>query len=132
MIGPLATCAIPVVLGLLTALVACESSNLLGPDAPQGIEGIALLGPLCPVQTEEDPCPDQPYEAWVQVQSASGRLVTRFRTGEDGRFRVGLRPGHYVLVPESGDPFPIASEQEVDVALRVYAEVVISFDTGIR
>ena len=58
--------------------------------------------------------------------------MTRFRTGDDGRFRVGLRPGHYVLVPESGDPFPVTSEQEVDVAAGVYSEVVISFDTGIR
>ena len=132
MIGRLAGRAIPVVLGLLSALATCESSDLLGPGAPQGIEGIALLGPLCPVQTEENPCPDQPYEAWVQVQSASGLLVTRFRTGEDGRFRIGLRPGHYILVPESGDPFPIASEQAVDVALGLYTEVVISFDTGIR
>ena len=121
-----------VALGLLLAFVACESSDLLGPGAPQGIEGVALRGPLCPVQTEDDPCPDQPYDAWVQVRNASGGSVTRFRTGDDGRFRVGLRPGHYVLVPESGDPFPVASEQEVDVAAGVYSEVVISFDTGIR
>ena len=131
MIGRVAVRTILVGLGLLT-LDACVSSDLLGPDAPQGIDGVALLSPLCPVLTEENPCPDQPYQAWVGVESASGRLVTRFETGEDGRFRVGLRPGHYILVPESGDPFPIASEQAVDVIPGVYAEVMINFDTGIR
>ena len=58
--------------------------------------------------------------------------MTRFSTGEDGGFRVGLRPGHYILDPASGDPFPVASEQDVDVVEGVYTEVVISFDTGIR
>jgi hypothetical protein len=45
---------------------------------------------------------------------------------------VGLRPGRYMLVPESGDSFPRASEQEVVVAVGVYTEVTVSFDTGIR
>ena len=54
------------------------------------------------------------------------------RSGEDGRFRVGLRPGRYVLDPERGNPFPAASEQEVDVVSGAYTEVVVAFDTGIR
>ena len=122
----------PAGVGALIGLAACVPSDLLGPDATQGIEGIALLGPLCPVQSEQDPCPDRPYQAWVTVRDSGGRFVTRFPTGQDGRFRVGLRPGRYTLDPESGDPFPVASEQDVDVVERVYTEVVISFDTGIR
>jgi hypothetical protein len=105
---------------------------LLGPDAAQGIEGIVLLGPQCPVQSLENPCPDLPYEAWIEVRTASGGSVTRIRSGEDGQFRIGLRPGRYTLDPKSGSPFPIASEQEVQVNEGVYAEVVVSFDTGIR
>ena len=118
--------------GALIGLTACGPSDLLGPDAAQGIEGIALLGPQCPVQSQQDPCPDRPYQAWVTVRDSGGGSVTPFRTGDDGRFRVGLRPGRYTLDPESGDPFPVASEQGVDVVGGVYTEVVISFDTGIR
>lgn len=118
----------------MLALTACngDGDHLLGPDAPQGIEGIVMLGPQCPVQTLEDPCPDLPYEAWIEVRTAGGESVTRVRSGEDGRFRVGLRAGRYVLHPEDGDPFPVASEQEVDVRKSVYSEVTVSFDTGIR
>ncbi len=119
-------------LALLMVVGGCGSSDLLGPDALQGIEGIALLGPLCPVVSEDDPCPDRPYQASIDVRTASGKRVTRVRTGEDGRFRVGLRPGSYVLDPQSGDPFPVASEQEVEVVAGVYTEVVVSYDTGIR
>lgn len=117
---------------ILLTLTACGADDLLGPDAAQGIEGIVLLGPQCPVQTLENPCPDLPYEAWIEVRRASGGSVTRIRSGEDGKFRVGLRPGRYILDPESGNPFPIASELEVQVDEGVYAEVIVSFDTGIR
>jgi len=113
-------------------VAACGPSDLLGPDAEQGIEGIALRGPICPVQSLDDPCPDQPHQAWITLRNGGGTVVTRFRTGADGRFRVGLRPGDYVLDPESGDPFPTASPMEVEVEAGVYTDVVISFDTGIR
>ena len=117
---------------IFVALTACSSDDLLEPGAAQGIDGVVLLGPQCPVQTLEDPCPDVPYEAWIEVRSADGKFATRIQSGEDGRFRIGLRPGQYVLDPESGNPFPIASEQQVEVEEGIYAEVIVSFDTGIR
>lgn len=110
----------------------CGSSDLLGPDALQGIEGIALLGPLCPVVSEDDPCPDRPFETSIDVRRPSGKRVARIRTGEDGRFRVGLRPGSYVLDPVSGDPFPVSAAQDVEVVEGVYTQVVVTYDTGIR
>ena len=124
------TLGVPTVLACLVAS-ACGSGGPIEP-AVQGIEGIALLGPQCPVQTEEDPCPDLPYQAWVSVRAPSGRLHTRFRTGEDGRFRVGLPAGRYTLDPDSGNPFPIAGDLDVEVVSGGYTSVVIQFDTGIR
>ena len=117
---------------LLLSVAGCRPDDLLGPNTEQGIEGIVLLGPQCPVATAQDPCPDSPYQAWIRVRRLDGRTVTRIRSGEDGRFRVGLRPGAYRLDPESGNPFPSATEQEVEVEAGRYTEVVISFDTGIR
>lgn len=110
----------------------CGTSSLLGPDAPQGVEGIALRGPTCPVVSQDDPCDDVPYEASIDVRRRSGELVTTVRTGPDGRFRVGLVPGLYTLVPESGDPFPIASDVDIEVVQGSYTDVTIHFDTGIR
>lgn len=119
-------------LAALLILAACGSQDLLGPGAPQGIDGTVLLGPQCPVVSQEDPCPDLPYQAWIVIRGSDGGRVTRIRSDEDGRFRVGLRPGTYVLDPESGDPFPAAGEQEVVVEPGRYTEVLVSFDTGIR
>ncbi|MDH3269690.1 MAG: hypothetical protein OEN56_00065 [Gemmatimonadota bacterium] len=117
---------------LLALLGGCGASELLGPDALQGIEGIALRGPLCPVQSLENPCPDEPHQARVLIRTSGGQRVTEFSTGEDGRFKVGLKPGSYTLVPEPGDPFPIAQDLDVEVVAGVYTEVTLLFDTGIR
>lgn len=120
------------VVGLLALAVGCGSADLLGPDAPQGIDGLVLIGPQCPVQSVENPCPDLPYAATIEVRVQGGGSVTSIRSGSDGTFRVGLRPGSYTLAPESGDPFPIAQAQDVEVRANAYTEVTINFDTGIR
>ncbi len=121
----------PIVL-LPFLVTACGTSDLLGPEAAQGIEGLVLVGPQCPVQSQDDPCPDLPYQAWIGIRRVRGGFVTRTRSDESGHFRVGLRPGAYVLEPESGGPFPFAPEEEVTVAPDVFTAVTIHFDTGIR
>jgi hypothetical protein len=122
----------PVGLLLLTWIVGCAPGDLLGPDALQGIEGLVTIGPQCPVVQQDGSCPDLPYQAWVRVRRSDGALVARIRSGEDGKFRVGLRPGAYRLDPESGSPFPFATGENVEVERGVFSEVVIQFDTGIR
>ena len=117
---------------IVLVLIACGTDELLGPNAAQGIEGTVLLGPQCPVQTPGQPCPDLPYEAWINVRTQGGGFVTRIKSGEDGRFRVGLRPGSYVLNPVSRDPFPFASDSEVEVRKGAFTVVTVRFDTGIR
>ena len=121
------------VITLLAALPSgCGSDLLLGPDADQGIDGVALRGPLCPVVSQDDPCPDEPYSAWIRIGEEGGGQVTRVRSGTDGRFRVGLKPGRYVVEGESGDPFPRGERQAVEVEVGVWSEITVSFDTGIR
>lgn len=122
-----------IIVGLTALLVgACDPGALLGPGAPQGIVGMAMRGPICPVATQDEACDDQPYQARIEVMDSDGRRVARIRTDQEGRFRVGLVAGPYTLVPESGDPFPVASPQDVVVMAGVFTDVVVRFDTGIR
>ena len=114
------------------ALAACDSEALLGPDAAQGIDGLVMLGPQCPVATPDDPCPDLPYQATITILNRKQNVVTVVESGSDGTFRVGLEPGLYILSPEQGDPFPTATEKVVDVQAGVWATVTINYDTGIR
>ena len=112
-------------------ITGCGPGGLFGPDS-QGIEGIVLIGPQCPVQSPQDPCPDLPYEVSIEVRPRDGGPATPVVSGEDGRFRIGLFPGFYTLHPESGNPFPRAPDQEVVVLDDAYTQVTINFDTGIR
>ena len=120
------------VMVLCLALVGCGSDLLLGPDAAQGIDAIALLGPNCPVFSEADPCPDTPFQAWIDILDNRGDMVARVRTDETGRFHLGLKPGQYRVVGESGDPFPSGGEEDVAVTAGMWTSVTVHFDTGIR
>ena len=117
--------------GVALTFVFSGCGGALGPD-DQGIEGTVLIGPQCPVQSVQNPCPDLPYQASIEVRFRDGRPATQVVSGEDGRFRIGLFPGLYTLHPESGDPFPSAPDQDVLVLDDEYTEVTINFDTGIR
>ena len=97
-----------------------------------GIDGTVTLGPTCPVQSIESPCPDRPYEASIAVLDAAGRKVAETRSDADGRFRLALPPGVYTLIPHSTGTPPSAREQTVIVVAGGFTAVEIAYDSGIR
>ncbi len=101
------------------------------------MSGQVLLGPTCPVEAEGQPCEDSPAtDVAVTVHEPSGsdpttpgEAVADGRTGDDGRFRIDLDPGDYLVTAEAGmycEPVPVA------VVAGEYAEVDVHCDTGIR
>ncbi len=65
----------------------------------------------------------------------SGAFTADVRSGADGRFRVRLSPGTYVLqaLPEHGAPLPRPpAALRVRVYVRHFTKVTIAYDTGIR
>jgi hypothetical protein len=125
---------------LLVALAACGGSGLGGPESGggtsgSGIEGIVVVGPQCPVERADSPCPDRPLPdaEFRVVARGSGRVVRTVRSGPDGRFRVALEPGEYTLEPVSGSGgFPFGKPTDVTVRAGAYTNVTASFDSGIR
>jgi hypothetical protein len=120
---------------LVMAAVGCGSTPTPPGSADQGIRGLVLLGPTCPVETKASPCPDTP---------ASGVTVRILRDGEpidatatsdaSGRFELALPPGHYTLEAIVGPDGPGMSAKPVDVTVPsgAFVEVVVPVDTGIR
>ncbi len=118
---------------LAIALIAATCNNG-STKVDSGIEGSVTIGPMCPVERPDSPCPDQPYAATIVINDSSGHEVARAQSGDDGRFRVALAPGSFTLVPRSPDGagLPYASEQQVEVREGAYTPVTIAFDSGIR
>src|SRR5688572_3801697 len=119
-----------ILISLLLFLTACSVFAPTPTDS--GIEGQVLIGPMCPVVQEGEPCPDQPYQADLLVTSTTERVIVRSRTAEDGRFRVPLALGDYILHPESQIALPFAAEQPCTVLPCQFTQVILTYDSGIR
>jgi hypothetical protein len=119
----------PLVLALL--LAACGGGG--GAEPGTGVEGIVSVGPQCPVETPDSPCPDLPFVGDVQAIASDG-TVTTVTTDAQGSFTMDLVPGSYTLVAvtegDGGPPTPIP--QDVVVEQGSYALVVLQVDSGIR
>jgi hypothetical protein len=101
-----------------------------------GIEGEVSIGPMCPVVRSDQPCPDKPFEASIEIRNQDdqgGHLTVH--SGKDGRFRVKLAPGKYKLTsisPNPGAPPHAPPPQSATVESGKYAHVTIMYDSGIR
>lgn len=100
----------------------------------QGIRGMALLGPNCPVVQEGVPCPDTPYQTDLVVTSADGmRVIKEFSTDAEGEFEVSVPVGVYAIrSPEPGGLPYCMTNEPVSVGAGEVIEVIVFCDTGIR
>jgi hypothetical protein len=106
-------------------------------DQRSGIEGAAVVDGGCPV-ARDSPCPDRPYRTQLVVTrpapaaGGAAAVVARTQTDANGRFRVPLPPGRYVVTPVVGARLPRADPVTVDVQPGRYTAVTVRFDSGIR
>ena len=104
---------------VLALAAGCGGGTAAARDS--GIEGLVTIGPQCPVERIDQPCPDKPLAAEVTiVERGSGKVVASVRSDKDGRFAVRLDPGDYTLspvVPRGG----IGSGKPVDVTVQPHA-----------
>ncbi|WP_143448725.1 hypothetical protein [Kineosporia sp. A_224] len=106
-------------------------------SASPNVTGVVLVGPRCPVQTVENPCPDTPAAAGVVVRfvgDGAGAPVRTATTGADGRFALSLAPGGYVAQPvaDPGRGVMSAPPQDVMVPGTGTVDLELRADTGIR
>ncbi len=110
------------------------SFGQMEPDRGTGIEGVITISPTRPgpIRAGSDipnaaPLPN----ALFSVENEKGK-VTSFTTDSQGRFRVSLKPGHYVIaLAEHRFPRP-CGPFEIDVESAKMAKVEWRCDTGMR
>lgn len=115
------------VLILLLATCSAEPAS-----TTSGVEGQVFIGPVCPVVQEGQECADRPYQATLVVNNSNGREIVKVQTDEQGRFKIPLEPGEYILHPESPNVMPYAAEQVFVVEAGRFTQVNITYDSGIR
>ena len=113
-------------------LAACAPKPTISKNSDTGVEGIATIGPMCPVMRIDTPCPDKPFQATLTVFTTSQQKVTQLQTDANGHFKIELAPGNYILHPESKNIMPHANDIPFTVTAGAFTQVNISFDSGIR
>ena len=113
--------------------LAMESARPIaaGSETTGAIEGQVSIGPVRSVQRKGEPS-QRPYQARIAVLDLAGREVAVVDSDAEGKFRVALPPGTYVLRPESPGLYPRAPEQRVTVGSNSVSRVEIVYDSGKR
>jgi hypothetical protein len=122
---------------LAAACAPAIGAGASGAASGSGIVGRVVAAPTCPVERVPPApgCGARPLVAKLRVRLRGGVFATVVRSGSDGRFRVRLTPGTYIVqpLPESGSPFPRPPGQRlVRVRAGRFAYITVTYDTGIR
>ncbi|MEV4331894.1 carboxypeptidase-like regulatory domain-containing protein [Streptomyces sp. NPDC049597] len=125
----------------LAGLVSCEDTPHEGPGTPSrsagsGVAGVVVLWPVCPVEgvpePAEDDCRGEPTKATVHVRDrTTDDVAATVRAGQDGRFRVSLRPSEYTVTAEAPGT-ELCKPIDVTVRPGTYADATVRCDTGLR
>ncbi len=116
--------------GILILLLATCSAEPA--STTSGVEGQVFIGPACPVMQVGQECPDRPYQTTLTVNNSNGREIVKVQTDSEGRFKIPLEPGEYILRPESPNVMPFAAEQNFTVVSGRFTQITVTYDSGIR
>ena len=110
------------------------SSGQIEPDRGTGIEGVITVSPTRPgpIRAGSDIPNAAPLPNAVFTVGNEKGVVRSFTTDREGRFRVSLKPGHYVVtLAEHRFPRP-CGPFEVDVESGKMTTVEWRCDSGMR
>ena len=121
----------------VVVLAGCGNDLAPGEGVGSGVAGVVHLGPQCPVVTQNQPCDDKPAAGVTVTVSESlpgeayvaGPAVASGTTGADGRFRIEVPPGEYVVTAEAG---MFCELMDARVTEATFTPVDVPCDTGIR
>ena len=127
-------------LGFLPVLILLlVTPSLFADQTPSasgtGVEGVILVSPIRPGPLKRDseiptsgPCGNIAF-----VLEGQNGAATSFITNEEGRFRVPLAPGHYIVSRKEKTGGPgYYGPFEVDVAAGKMTQVEWHCDSGMR
>ncbi|GBD84070.1 hypothetical protein BMS3Abin02_00456 [bacterium BMS3Abin02] len=119
---------------ILLLLVLSAGCSTTPPVSTFTVEGYVHAGPTCPTMQEPpDPdCADRPVpNAEVIVWGPADNEVARAKTDAQGRFRLELPAGSYILVPQPVKGL-LGTAPMQDFIVPGAGLLDVAYDTGIR
>lgn len=128
---------------LVVAALGCSSTSGVESgdlDLAGGgtLAGRVSIGPICPVEREDEPCPVPPaVYAGVDVlvlEEPGDDLIARIDLDDEGRYRKELPQGSYrvTLEHELGIPPGASPSHVITIRQGETTELDFEIDTGIR
>ena len=115
---------------LVTASVGGTGVGAINHPVP-GVYGTITASPTCPVEQPGQQCAPRGVAATIKAIKRR-RVVASTRSNSAGDYAMGLRPGSYTLVVNTGATFPRCPTKPVTVPTGQSVRADISCDTGIR
>ena len=122
-----------VLLALFSCACPAETPPPIASESETGIEGVISVGPIHGGPSRVGVPDSRPFANTAFVVENENGPVASFTTDDQGRFRITLAPGHYVVSMKDrksklGRYGPFA----VDVVAGKMAKVQWNCDTGMR
>lgn len=120
---------------LLAACGTAGSGEGTSTTTPQtGVRGVTRVDRGCPVLQMGQTCEVVPLAGAriAATRPGADQVIAETTSGADGVFSLALAPGAYILTATTARQPPTASPLTVTVPQSGVAEVVITFDSGVR
>jgi Carboxypeptidase regulatory-like domain len=118
-----------VVLVALAVLCGCSADV---PERGATVTGTVLLGPTCPVETLDSPCPPAPAAGAAVEVSKTGEVFATTTTDADGRFALTAPTGDVEVRARSAEGVPSEDVRVLTLSAGDDVELELTLDTGIR
>ncbi len=125
-------CSIGFVLSSLMSLSELSAQSTPSSAAGSGIEGSILISPVMGGPTRQGAVDAKPLPDTEFVVTQGDRVVTSFRTDQEGHFKVSLGSGHYRVVRKEKSALGSYGPFAVDVSEGKMKTVQWKCDSGMR
>jgi Prealbumin-like fold domain len=122
-----------VLLALFSRFVLAETPPTPKPEPETGLEGVISIGPISGGPSRRGVPDSKPLANIEFLVEKKNSVVASFTTDDQGRFRISVAPGHYIISAKdrkgrvgSYGPF------EVDVTAGQIKKVQWDCDSGMR
>ena len=122
----------PFIAAAFVSLFPVGNTTATPTPVPSGIEGVILFSPSRPGPIKKDGPSIAPARNIEFVVKKGDARVASFTTDREGRFRVSLPPGHYIVMREDAGAAIGHWRFEVDVLSGEVAKVAWTGNSGMR